>query len=72
MVGSWLQLHRQQKMAKSVINGMRGPWFSEGSMPYCRGIPGPGNRSRWVCEQGEEELNKGKELLEGDQKGDNI
>jgi hypothetical protein len=28
-------------MAKSVINGMRGPWSCEGSMPQYRGMPGP-------------------------------
>jgi hypothetical protein len=27
---------------------------SEGSMPQYRGVPGPGSRSGWVGEQGEE------------------
>jgi hypothetical protein len=25
-----------------VINGRRGPWFCEGLMPQCRGMPGQG------------------------------
>jgi hypothetical protein len=25
-----------------VIDGKRGPWSYEGSMPHCRGIPGTG------------------------------
>jgi hypothetical protein len=29
-------------MALSVINGRRGPWFCEGSMPQYRRMPGPG------------------------------
>jgi hypothetical protein len=29
-------------MAYSVINGKRGPWSCEGSMPQYRGMPGPG------------------------------
>jgi hypothetical protein len=30
------------------------PWVlsCEGSMPQCRGMPGPGSRSGWVGEQG--------------------
>jgi hypothetical protein len=40
-------------MAYSVINGRKGPWSCEGSMPQYRGIPGLGSRSGWVGEQGE-------------------
>jgi hypothetical protein len=29
-----------QRMALSRINGKRGPWSYEGSMPQCRGIEG--------------------------------
>ena len=36
------------------INERRGPWSHEGSMPQCRGMPGPGSRSGWVDEQGKE------------------
>jgi hypothetical protein len=55
-------------MVLLVINGRRGPWSCEGSMPQYRGMPGPGNRSGWVVEQGceggdsgfsERELGKG-------------
>ena len=35
-------------MAYSVINGRRGPWSCEGSMPQYRGMPGPESRSGWV------------------------
>jgi hypothetical protein len=38
-----------------VINGRRGPWSCEGSMPQCRGMLGPGSWSEWVGEQGERE-----------------
>jgi hypothetical protein len=38
---------------------MRGPWSCEGSMPQCRGMPGPGSRSRWVGEQEEGGGNRG-------------
>jgi hypothetical protein len=38
-----------------VINGRRGPWAYEGWIPQWRGMPGPGNRSGWVGEQGEGE-----------------
>jgi hypothetical protein len=41
-------------MALLVLNGRRGPWSCEGSMPQCRGMPGPGSWSGWVGEQGEE------------------
>jgi hypothetical protein len=40
-------------MAEPVINGRRGLWFCEGSMPQCKGMPGPGSRSGWVGEQEE-------------------
>jgi hypothetical protein len=30
------------------------PLGLEGSMPQYRGLPGPGSRSGWVSEQGEE------------------
>jgi hypothetical protein len=42
-----------------VINGRRGPWSCEGSMPQYRGMPGPGSRSKWVVEQGEGEGDRG-------------
>ena len=32
-------------------NGRRGPWFCEGLMPQCRGMPEPGSRSGWVGEE---------------------
>jgi hypothetical protein len=35
-----------------VINGRRGPWSCEGSMPQNRGMTGPGSGSEWVGEQG--------------------
>jgi hypothetical protein len=38
-------------MALMVINGWRGPWFREGSMP--QSYTGSGSRSGWVGEQGE-------------------
>jgi hypothetical protein len=31
-----------------VINGRRGPWSCEGSMPQYRGVPGLGSWSGWV------------------------
>ena len=37
-----------------VINGRRGPWSCEGSMPQCRVMPGCRGRSGWVGEQGED------------------
>ena len=36
-------------------NGRRGPWSCEGSMPQYSGMPGLGNRSGWIGEQGEGE-----------------
>ena len=30
------------------IDGRRGPWFCEGSVPQCRGIRGQGGWSGWV------------------------
>jgi hypothetical protein len=35
----------------SLINGRKGLWFCEGTMPQCRGMPGPGSVSGWVGEQ---------------------
>jgi hypothetical protein len=29
----------------SVINGRKGPWSYQGSMPQCRGMPGQGGVS---------------------------
>jgi hypothetical protein len=40
-------------MAFSVINGKRGPWSCEGSMPQCRGMPGRRGGSGWIGKQGE-------------------
>ena len=34
-----------------AISGRKGPWPCEGSMPQCRGMPGPGRGSGWVGEQ---------------------
>jgi hypothetical protein len=45
------------------INGMRGPWSCEGSMPQYRGMPGPGSGSGWAGEQGEGGGDRG--VLEG-------
>jgi hypothetical protein len=56
-------------MALSVINERRGPWSYVGSMPQYRGMPAPGNWSRWVGEQ--EELGENKKGGET-RKGDNI
>jgi hypothetical protein len=41
-------------MVLLVIIGRRSPWSYEGSMPQCKGMPGPGSRSGWVGEQGED------------------
>ena len=43
-----LQLHMQQRMAFLGIFGRRGPWFCEGLMLQCRGIPGWGGGSGWI------------------------
>jgi hypothetical protein len=37
----------------------RGPWSCEGSMPQYMGIPGPGSRNGWICEQEEEGGDRG-------------
>jgi hypothetical protein len=43
----------------------------KGSMPQCRGMPGPGSGSEWVGEQREEGRDRG--FLEGTPgNGDNI
>ena len=52
-------------MALSVINGRRGPWSCEGSMPQYRGMPGPGSGNGWVGEQGQGEGDSGHVFLEG-------
>jgi hypothetical protein len=46
-------------MALLDINGRRGSWSYEGSMPQCRGMPGQGSRSGWVGEQWEGGWNRG-------------
>jgi hypothetical protein len=46
-------------MAYSVINGTRGPWFCEGSMPQYRGMSWPGSMSGWVGDQGEQGGDRG-------------
>jgi hypothetical protein len=38
-----------------IINGRRGAWSCEDSMPQYRGLLGPGSWSGWVGEQGEGE-----------------
>jgi hypothetical protein len=45
------------------MNGRRGPWFCEGSMPQYRELQGPGSGSGWVGEQGEGRRDRG--FLEG-------
>jgi hypothetical protein len=40
------------RVAELVINGRRGPWSYEGSMPQYRRMSGPGSGSGWVGEQG--------------------
>jgi len=35
-------------MALSGINGRRGPWSYQGSMPQCRGMSGQGGGREWV------------------------
>jgi hypothetical protein len=53
-------------MAYLVINGRRGPWSCEVSMPQYRGMTGPGIGNEWVGEQGEggrdREFSEGKPL----------
>ena len=46
-----------------AINGRRGPWSCEDSMPQYRGMPGPGSGSWWVGEQGDGGGDRG--FLEG-------
>jgi hypothetical protein len=59
----------QQRMALLVINGRKGSWSWEGSMLQCKGKPGWGSRSGWLCggtlseKKGEGEWYKG--LQEG-------
>jgi hypothetical protein len=33
------------------LNKMEDPWFHEGYMPHCRGMPGQGSRSGWFGKQ---------------------
>ena len=47
----------------SVINGRRGPWSCEGSIPQYRGMSGPGRGVCWVGEQVKGEKDRG--FLEG-------
>jgi hypothetical protein len=48
-----------------VINGRRGPWFCEGSMPQCRGM------QEWVGEH--PHRSRGRGILQGERsKGDSI
>ena len=35
-----------------LVNGRRCPWYCEGSMPQCRGMPGPPSGYRSFGEQG--------------------
>ena len=46
-----------------LVNGRRGPWSCEGSVPQCRGMPGIGSGSGWVGEQEEGEGDRA--FLEG-------
>jgi hypothetical protein len=39
-------------MARSAINGRRGPWSCKDYMSQYRGMAGPGTWSGWVGEQG--------------------
>jgi hypothetical protein len=59
----WLQQHMQQRVALSIVNGRRGPWSCEGSMPQCRVMPGPGSGSRWIDDLGK--WGGDREFLEG-------
>jgi hypothetical protein len=34
-----------------LVSERRGPWSCEGSMPKCKGMPGPGSGSGWVGEK---------------------
>ena len=52
------------------MNERRDPWPCEGSLPQCSVIPGQGNRSGCVSEQGEGRLCRvgglGGEMRKGD------
>jgi hypothetical protein len=50
-------------VALLVIKGRRGRWSCKGLMLQCRERPGPGSRSGWVGEQGQEGRDRG--ILEG-------
>jgi hypothetical protein len=59
-------------VAESVISGRRGPWSCEGSMPQCRGMPGPGMGVGGLGSRGKEE-GRGEGAFRGEtRKGDNI
>ena len=42
----------QQRMAQSDINQRKGPLSSEGSLPQCGGMPGPGSRVGGLVSRG--------------------
>ena len=47
--------------------------FYEGCMSQCGGMPGPGSKSGWVGEEGEERRNKARVIFGGEtRKGDEI
>jgi hypothetical protein len=52
-----------QRIALWDINERRGPWFCEGLMPQCRGMPGQRSGNGGVIEQGEWGWDRG--FLEG-------
>jgi hypothetical protein len=57
-------------MAKSIINGRRGPWSCEGSMPQYMGMPGPGIGVGGLMSRGRED---GMGVFKGEtRKVDNI
>jgi hypothetical protein len=42
---------RLQPMALWDISERRGPWFCEGWIPQCRGMPGQGSGNGWLSEE---------------------
>jgi hypothetical protein len=49
----WLQIHREQRMALSQINGRGGPWpCRRGWMSQCRGMLEEWGRRWWMGRRG--------------------
>jgi hypothetical protein len=55
-----------------VINGRRGPWSYEGSMPQYRGMPGPGMGVGGLVSRGRGLGEEIESFQRGTRKGDNI